>query len=127
VAGGELAFAYRVERRDGYVLVWQCGTVTTREQLERMQADIESAMVEVGSRYALFDNRETGRPDEMLRAAMWSWLCEHVGRAALLQESARNIKRAENTAEQNRVSLRAFHDADEAVAWLRAALEPSAP
>ncbi len=108
----------RIEVRDGYVFVWQRGLVRSQDELERMQDRIEAALVEAGTRSVMFDNRETLPPDEWLRASMWTWLTEHVRRAALLQSAPRNIKRAERTAKRNRMVVRAFHDEAAAEHWL---------
>ncbi|MBW2462902.1 MAG: hypothetical protein JRH11_14715 [Deltaproteobacteria bacterium] len=111
-------FEVRVEVRAGYVFVWQRGLVGSANQLEAMQRDIGAAMDRAGTRWAIFDNRETEPSDEWLRAAMWTWLCEHVDRAALIQTEARNIGRAERTGQRNRILVRAFHEEAEAEAWL---------
>lgn len=109
---------YRLELRDGYVFVYQKGQALTVSELEGMQAAISAAMREGATRYVMFDNRDTLPPEEWIRASMWTWLCDHVGRAAMLQKEAKNIKRAERTGKRNRVPLRAFHDEEEAEAWL---------
>ena len=88
-----------------------------------MQKAIEAAMADAGTRCVMFDNRDTQAPDEYVRAAMWSWLVNHVSRAALLQNEKRNIKRADRTGQRNRIALRAFMDEDEAAAWLRMAAD----
>ena len=118
MVAGKPPFAVRIERRSGYVFVWQGGMVSSLAELEGMQADIEAAMREVGTRTVMFDNRETVRPDEWIRASMWTWLTSHVHRAALLQAVPRNIARAERMGQQNRITLRAFSDEAEAEAWL---------
>lgn len=114
----------RIEQRDGYVFVWQGGLATSIHQLEEMQQQIEDAMIAAGSRFVVFDNRDTEAPEEWLRASMWSWLCEHVRRAALIQAEVRNIKRAERTGARNRLPVRAFDNEADAEAWLLA-VEPS--
>ncbi len=83
-----------------------------------MQSLIMAGLEEIGRRRAMFDNRETERPDSMLRSLMWTWLCENVQRAAMLQTEARNIQRAERTGQENRIAVRAFHELSEAEAWL---------
>lgn len=125
MASDERGFEFRVEPRDRYVYVWQGGMAETLEQLEVMQREIESAMKQVGTRFCMFDNRDTIQPDQLIRAAMWTWLTEHVLRAALLQNEAKNIARAERTGERNRVSVRAFHDEAEAEGWLQQKSSPS--
>lgn len=112
------SFELRAEPRDGYVYFWQAGVMRDMEELEQVQARIKSALEAAGTRVAMFDNRDTGKPDPMLRAAMWTWLTENVDRAALLQAVPKNVTRADKTAERNRVSYRAFHDEAEAEAWL---------
>ncbi len=114
-------FEYRIEVRRGYVFVWQQGKASTPIEVSAMTTLIDDALHEAGTRFVMFDNRETTRPDEYARAMMWSWLTQNVDRAALLQKEARNIKRAEARGEQNRVAVRAFHDEAEAEVWLLAA------
>ena len=116
----DLQFEYRIEPREGYVFVAQRGKATLETDVARMQREIERAMRSVGTRFAMFDNRDTARPDEWVRATMWSWLTESVDRAALLQTEVRNIKRAEERGERNRVTVRAFLEEAEAEAWLLA-------
>jgi hypothetical protein len=117
-SGTDQPFAYRVEIRDGYVFVWQGGMVENEAQLRVMQEEIAGALSRAGTRVAMFDNRDTEKPDEWLRAMMWTWLLEHLSRAALLQSVERNKRRAERRGQENRISLRAFGDEDEAEAWL---------
>lgn len=114
---------FRVEPRDGYVFVWQRGLASTVEQLEDMQRAIATAMADLGTRAVVFDNRETAKPDEWIRASMWSWLIENVDRAAMIQAEVRNVGRAERTGQRNRVAVGAFLSEDDARDWLLAADE----
>jgi hypothetical protein len=112
-------FELRSELRDGYVFFWQKGAVRDLDELERVQSQMGEALDASGTRVAMFDNRQTRSPDAMLRAAMWTWLSENVDRAAMIQAVAKNVRRADRTAERNRLSFRAFEDEAEAEAWLR--------
>lgn len=116
--GGEKQLEFRVEARDGYVFVWQQGLATTSAELVPLQQAVETAMAEARTKCVLFDNRDTEPPDEYVRAAMWSWLLNHVTRAAMLQNEVRNVKRADRTGQRNRIALKAFMNEDEASAWL---------
>lgn len=111
-------FQLEVEHRDGYVFFRQSGRVRDVDELARVQAQMKAALVEAGTRLAMFDNRETESPDPMVRASMWTWLSENVSRAALIQAVPKNVKRADERAQRNRVPYRAFQDVDEAEAWL---------
>ena len=85
-----------------------------------MQRAIERALAEHETTRVMFDNRETTAPDQRLRAEMWTWLssCDALHRVALLQNSVRYQKRANTTAERNRVVVQAFTGVPEAEAWL---------
>lgn len=111
-------FEIRTEIREGYVFFWQRGLVRDLEDLARVQAEMQAALDEAGTRVAMFDNRETENPDAMVRAAMWTWLSESVDRAALIQSVAKNVRRADDTAQRNRMAFRAFDDEARAEAWL---------
>ena len=112
------AFELRAETRDGYVFFWQRGLMSSLEELERVQSEMSLALREAGTRLAMFDNRETSNPDAMIRAAMWTWLSENIDRAALIQAVPKNVRRADRTAQRNRMAFRAFEDETEAEAWL---------
>ena len=109
---------FRVEARQGYVFIWQKGRAPDAANIEAMQRAIEKGMAEAGTRDCLFDNRDTIQPDQLVRAAMWTWLTENVRRAALIQAEAKNIARAERTGERNRIAVRAFDNEADAEAWL---------
>jgi hypothetical protein len=114
-------FRYRIDVREDHVLVWQSGLLTV-EVARQMQRDILEAMVEADVHKAIFDNRDTDRPDEMVRAVMWSWVseCTQIERLAMVLSTDRNVRRARDTADRNRVSSEAFVSEADAIAWLRA-------
>ncbi len=113
-------FRYTVAVRSGYVFVWQSGLATVAEELRQLQREVEAALAEAGTRNVLFDNRETQAPDEWIRAMMWTWLSSTplIRRVAMVQGTVRAQRRANRTAELNRVLVQAFMDYDEAVGWL---------
>jgi hypothetical protein len=101
--------------------VAQAGLLTVAVA-KQMQADIEAAMRKAKVTKAIFDNRETERPDEMVRAVMWTWItdCAVLERLALVLGTERNARRARETADRNRAVSSAFASEEEAIAWLRA-------
>lgn len=115
-----MAFSYRIEPRDGYVLVHQTGTFTTLSELRSLQRDIEAALDANGTRRVLFDNRDATQATADVRAHMWSWLTDSgvIVRAAIVAHSERVTRRADRTAKLNRTVLQGFQDLDEAEAWL---------
>jgi len=113
-------FRFTTEARGGYIFVWQGGLALTIEDIKPMQAAIEEALAAHNTTLVMFDNRETIAPDQTLRAEMWTWLssCDALHRVALLQDSVRHQKRANTTAERNRVAVQAFTGVPDAEAWL---------
>ena len=113
-------FRHTVSVREGYVFVWQSGLASLAEPLQQLQRDIELALAQAGTGNVLFDNRETDPPDEWVRAMMWTWLSStsSIRRVAMVQGSVRAQRRANRTAELNRVLVQAFLDFDDAVRWL---------
>jgi SpoIIAA-like len=117
------SYRYRLEQRDGYLYVHQTGTFTTLPQLEELQVAIEAAMDAQGTYRVMFDNREATQAPEDVRAHMWTWLTTtpSVRRAALVANSPRITRRADRTADLNRVSLQAFQSIEDAETWLKRA------
>lgn len=119
-------FTFRIEQRDGYVVVHQRGAFRNAAEINALQAAILKAMRHSGATKALFDNRQTDAAPEELRAQMWTWLTvtDQIQRVALILESVRVGRRTNKTAARNRVTLQAFDSEEAAVAWL---IDPVAP
>jgi hypothetical protein len=116
------AYRYSIEARIGYVMVAQIGLTRTLAEAEGFQAAVDEALAAHGSRRVLLDNRRTERPDELVRASMWTWVSgsPHFDRFALLVDGERTSQRANLTAGRNRAALAAFTREDEALEWLLA-------
>lgn len=101
-------------------MVRQRGLLTV-EAAAQLQKAVADALADAGVRLAIFDNRETDRPDEMVRAVMWTWLGAQtcMDRLALVLASERNTRRAREAADRNRVRVSAFSDEQDAIDWLR--------
>ncbi|MEZ4451766.1 MAG: hypothetical protein R3B09_20045 [Nannocystaceae bacterium] len=114
------AHGYHFEARVGYLLVVQEGRVGSVAEAAAFQRAVDEAMIGHGGRRVLLDNRATERPDEEVRASMWTWVteCTHFDRFALLLEGERTSQRANLTASRNRAAVVAFTDEAEALAWL---------
>lgn len=125
----EEAFDFRVERRDGYVFVYQRGRADNEGVIRRMQREIEDALTAGQCCAVVFDNRDTQTPDEWVRAMVWSWLGRHrvIRRAALVQASTDSQKRSNDRATRawrgismswiNSVQIMAFVSEDDAARW----------
>ncbi len=101
-------------------MVRQRGLLTVDVALQ-FQRVVEEEMSKAGVRLAIFDNRETERPEEMVRAVMWTWLgaTTCLDRLAIILVKERNTRRANEAADRNRVRVSAFFDEQEAIDWLR--------
>ena len=113
-------FAYDIEVRGDHLVVRQRGLLTVDVALQ-FQKVVEDEMAKAGVRLVIFDNRQTDRPEEMVRAVMWTWLGSTtcLDRLALVLVKERNTRRANEAADRNRVRVAAFFDEQDAVDWLR--------
>ncbi|MEM6995139.1 MAG: STAS/SEC14 domain-containing protein [Myxococcota bacterium] len=113
-------WTFRIEARDGYLYIHQEGTFETEADVRAFHRAIEEAATNAGTTRALFDNRKTDPAPEDLRAVMWTWFTKTTAlqRSAAIINSPRVSRRADKTAERNRVRVRTFDNEGDALAWL---------